>query len=79
MSAICLLPLICPSLFGTVDVVDLYGNSIYICVDGEPICPPITGPFDNAVRYEMDCDELEERYGCEKGRCCGVGEDQGGD
>jgi hypothetical protein len=30
-----------------VEIIDSDGKCIYVCIDGRPICPCVTGPFDN--------------------------------
>lgn len=30
-----------------VEFVDSSGECVYVCVDGVPMCPCVTGPFDN--------------------------------
>ena len=35
-----------------VEFVDSDGECVYVCVDGQPMCPCITGPFDNMHEAE---------------------------
>lgn len=45
MQLFCILSILwCPQY--NVEFVDSTGKCVYVCVDGKPICPCITGPFD---------------------------------
>lgn len=39
------LTLTCPPY--NVEFIDSQGECVYVCIDGRPICPCVTGPFDD--------------------------------
>lgn len=60
METLCLLATLwCPQY--NVEFIDLNGNCVYVCVDGKPICPCITGPFDDM--HDPELIDVEARNG----------------
>lgn len=46
LAELCLITTLwCP--MANVEIIDSDGKCIYVCIDGRPICPCVTGPFDN--------------------------------
>ena len=45
-----------------VQFIDSSGECVYVCVDGRPLCPCITGPFD----YMHESEEIEIVWNCGK-------------
>lgn len=41
----------CPQY--NLEFVDSTGECVYVCVDGVPLCPCVTGPFDNMGETEI--------------------------